>query len=93
MEIFQIVMLCIVITILSVVLKMYKPEFSVQLVTITGVVVFILISGSLADVIELLKKYSAKVNIDIQYIKILLNILPVILMRMILQFMISFIII
>ena len=77
MDIFQIVLLCIIATIFSVIVKVYKPEFGIQISIIAGIVVFIIIAGKISDIIELLKSYTARINIDMSYIKILLKIIGI----------------
>jgi len=55
----------------------YKPEFGIQISIIAGIVVFIIIAGKISDIIELLKSYTARINIDMSYIKILLKIIGI----------------
>jgi stage III sporulation protein AD len=76
-EIMQIVGLGIVATILIIVLKAERPEIAVQASIIAGIVIFFLVVGKLATVLELLRGYANKVNIDMAYLNILLKIIGI----------------
>ncbi len=77
MEILQIVGIGLISAILAAVLKMQKPELAIQLSILTGVLIFMLISGKLMAVIELLTEYTKKVDINPQYISILIRIVGI----------------
>lgn len=77
MEILQIVGIGIVATVVIAVLKNQRPEISIQVSIITGVVVFLLIAGKLSAVIILLNRYMTKVNIDAMYFTTLLKIIGI----------------
>jgi stage III sporulation protein AD len=76
-EILQIVGIGIVATLVITVLKVQKPEISMQVSIITGVVIFMLIASKLAAVVSLLESYSRKVNIDVIYLTTLLKIIGI----------------
>ncbi len=77
MEILQIAGIGIIATILIIVLKVQRPEIGVQISIITGIIVFMVVVGKLTVVIELLKNYSEKVNVDMYYITTLLKIIGI----------------
>lgn len=77
MEILQIVGIGLVATFLILILKAQKPEIALQVSILTGIVVFMLVAGKLAAVIELLKSYTQKANIDVIYISTLLKIIGI----------------
>lgn len=77
MEILQIVGLGIIATVLAVVLKTQKPEISVQVSIIAGVIIFLLVASKLSAVIELLGTYSKRANIDTVYLGTLMKIIGI----------------
>jgi stage III sporulation protein AD len=77
MDILQIVGLGIIASIIIVVLKAQRPEIAIQVSIITGIVIFILIINKLAAVLALLSSFSAKANIDMTYMGLLLKIIGI----------------
>ncbi|AUS96160.1 stage III sporulation protein AD [Clostridium thermosuccinogenes] len=77
MEIFQIVGLGLISTILIVVLKAQKPEMAMQVGIITGIVIFMLLAGKLSAVISLFYDYMSRADIDTSYIATLLKIIGI----------------
>lgn len=77
MEIFQIIGLALVATIVIIVLKIQRPEMAVQVSLITGIIIFMLILGKVAAVVDLLSSYAQKVNIDTVYLSTLLKIVGI----------------
>lgn len=77
MEIFQIVGLCIVATLLVIVIRSHRPEMALQVSIVTGVIVFFLIAGKLSAVIGMLEGYVKKANIDMAYLTLLLKIIGI----------------
>jgi len=77
MEILQIVGLCLVATVIIVVLKSHRPEIAIQISIITGIVVFFLVVTKLTAVIDLLKEYMSRANIDMTYVNVLLKIIGI----------------
>ena len=74
MQIFQIVGIGVVATILILVIKRHSPETAVQVSILTGIVIFILIASKLSAVIDLLKNYADKADIKPIYFTIVLKI-------------------
>lgn len=77
MEIFQIVGLGIIAVFISLILKKYKPEISLQVAIVTGVIIFALMVGKLSIVLGLLNNITNKVNIDLVYIVAILKIIAI----------------
>ncbi len=77
MDIVQIVGLGIAVTIIIIVIKAQKPEIAVQLSLITGIVIFFLVAGKLAAIVDLLESYFNKADIDIMYFTVLLKIVGI----------------
>lgn len=76
-EIIQIIGLAVIATIIVIVLKVQRPEIAVQVSLITGIIIFILILGKVAAVVDLLNSYAKKVNIDMVYLSTLLKIVGI----------------
>ncbi len=77
MDILQIVCIGIIAVILSVTIKQQKPEIALQVSIATGLLIFILIVVKLSAVIEFIKTFSRKADIDPTYITILLKIVGI----------------
>lgn len=77
MEIIQIVFIGIAATVLSEIIKVSRPEFSLQISIITGVIIFLLISSKIYTSINFISEYFMKANIDILYFKILVKIIAI----------------
>ncbi len=77
MDILQIVCIGIVAVVLSVTIKQQKPEIALQVSIATGLLIFILIVVKLTSVIEFIKTFSRKADIDAAYIEILLKIVGI----------------
>ena len=77
MDILQIIGLAIVATVIIAVLKSHRPEIAIQISIAAGIIVFAMILGKITAVIELLKSYALKVNIDTIYLSTLLKIVGI----------------
>ncbi len=77
MEIFQIVAIAIVATVLSVLIKHQKPEIGIYISLVTGIVVFIFVVAKLQSVIEILNQLANKINIDDIYLSTILKIVGI----------------
>lgn len=77
MEIFSIVGLALVATILSVILKGQRPEIAIQISIITGVIIFMLMIFRISAVVELLQNLAKKVSIDLIYLSTILKIVGI----------------
>lgn len=77
MEIFKIVGLGIIATILTVILKNQRPEISLQISIITGIAIFIFVVTKLASVLEVLNMFAKKINMDLVYITTIFKIVGI----------------
>ena len=77
MEIFKIVGIALLAVVIIVILKSHRPEMAIQLSLITGIIIFLFVADRVALVMELLDKYSNKIDIDMSYISILFKIIGI----------------
>ncbi len=74
MEILKIITLAISVTILSVILKQYKPEYALNISLIAGIVIFISLSDKINDIYTYIDDLCSMINIDIMYINLLFKV-------------------
>lgn len=77
MEIFQIIGLAIVATVIALILKAHRPEMALQISLVTGIIIFMVVLGKVAAVVDLLSSYAERVNIDMVYLNTLLRIVGI----------------
>ncbi|NLN48435.1 MAG: stage III sporulation protein AD [Clostridiales bacterium] len=77
MDIFQIVAIGIVASVIAIVIKEYKPELAIQISIVTGLIIFIAVLNKLSLVLTVLKFYSVKAEIDIMYFSIILKVISI----------------
>lgn len=77
MEIIQIVGIGIIATVLSVILKQQKPEFSLQISIVTGLIIFIFVMSKLSYVIEALNSLAHRIDMDLLYFSTILKVVGV----------------
>lgn len=77
MEIFQIVAIGLVATILSIIVKNQKPEIGIYISLVAGIIIFLFIATKLQSVIEILSQLANKVNIDSVYLSTILKIVGI----------------
>lgn len=77
MEIFQIVAIGLVATILSVLIKNEKPEIGLYISLVAGIIIFLFIVTKLQSVIEILSQLANKINIDSIYLSTILKIVGI----------------
>ena len=77
MVILQVIGLGIVAVVIIAVLKAQKPEIAIQISIIAGILIFFAIAGKLSAVVELLKGYAGKLNIDTAYMGTLMKIIGI----------------
>lgn len=75
MEIFKIIGIGLVATILIVIVKEARPEFAIFISLLTGVMIFSMIINELSYVIETLNTLSRRVNIEFAYFSTILRII------------------
>ena len=77
MEIIQIVGFAIVATLVALILKKFKPEISLQVSIVAGVVIFALMVTKLSLVLNLLNNITTKININLVYLSTILKIIAI----------------
>jgi len=77
MEIMKIVMIGIIATILAVILREQKPEIALQISIVTGLMIFIFVVTKLNSVIEVMKYFASKTNIDLLYFSTILKVIAI----------------
>jgi stage III sporulation protein AD len=77
MEIFKIVGLGLIAAILSVVLRSEKPEISLQISIVTGLIIFLFVATKLSYVIEVLNMVAQKIDVDLIYITTIFRIVGI----------------
>lgn len=75
MEIMQIAGIGIIATILIVIIKDTKPEFSILISIVTGVIIFSMLLSKLSYVITAISTLSSKVDVNISYFNTILRII------------------
>ena len=74
MEIIKIIGVGITSLIIIIILKQYKPEFTVYVSLIAGAIILFLVMDKLSGIISLLKNISSKVSINQEFLLILIKI-------------------
>ena len=77
MEIWQIVGLALIVTVICVVLKQIRPEIALQLSILAGASIFIVILSKIKVVVDLLQTLADQANISSYYLLIVLKIVGV----------------
>ena len=77
MDIFQIVGLGLITTILIMVIKSQKPEMAVQLTILFGVLILLLMMDKISAVVTVLQQFATKINISSLYIAIVFKIIGI----------------
>lgn len=75
MEIFQVVGLGILATIIVVILKGLRPEFAILVSIVTGVIIFTLVLSKLIYVVDTISTLQSKVDVNISYFNTILKII------------------
>lgn len=74
MEIIKIIGIAFVATFIVMILKQYRPEFSIYISVIAGILIFSIVIVKLSSVIELVKSLSNKLGTNAQYFSLLIKI-------------------
>lgn len=77
MEIVQIIGLCFIVTLLSLVLKQQRPEFAVQISISLAVIIFLLVLNKINVVLSLFRDLAEKANISQMYLNTILKIIGI----------------
>jgi len=73
MEIFDIIILCLVICLFVIILRKFNPEFSMIITIVTGIIIFFMLYDKLAYVIEKINQMTLKLSIEEEFIKTLIK--------------------
>ncbi|MDF2591826.1 MAG: spoIIIAD [Clostridia bacterium] len=77
MDIMKIVGIGLIATILAVILREQKPEIALQVSIVTGLIIFVFVITKLNSVIEVLKYFASKTNIDLLYFTTILKVIAI----------------
>ncbi|MGB7604284.1 MAG: stage III sporulation protein AD [Lutisporaceae bacterium] len=77
MDIMKIVMIGFIATILAVILREQKPEIAIQVSIVAGLIIFIFVVTKLNSVIEVMKHFASKANIDLLYFTTILKVIAI----------------
>lgn len=77
MEIIQIVSIGFIDTILAVILKKERPEFSMLIVLVAGIIIFLMMVSKLQMVLEVFHNLSSKINLEISYLSTIFKIIGI----------------
>ena len=77
MEIIQIVAISIIAVILAVVLRQYRPELALQISVVTGLLIFFVVIFKMASVLDALRTFTGRMNIDTVYISTVFRIVAI----------------
>ena len=77
MEIWQIVGLALIVTVISVVLKQIRPEIALQLTILASASIFIIVMSKIKVIVDLLQNLANQANISSYYLLIVLKIVGV----------------
>ena len=77
MEIWQIVGLALIVTVITVVLKQIRPEIALQLTILASASIFILVMSKIKVIVDLLQNLADQANISSYYLFIVLKIVGV----------------
>ena len=77
MEIIQIVGLGMIAAIISIILKSQRPEISIQISILAGLIIFTLILTNLTAVISLMQEIANRVDLDLVYVATIIKIIGI----------------
>lgn len=77
MEIIQIVGVSIIAVILAVVIRQYRPELALQISVVTGLLIFFVVIFKMASVLDALRTFTGRMNIDTVYITTVFRIVAI----------------
>lgn len=77
MDIIKVVIIGIIATILAVILREQKPEIALQVSVVTGLMIFIFVVTKLNSVIEVMRHFASKANIDLIYFTTILKVIAI----------------
>jgi stage III sporulation protein AD len=77
LEIIQIVGISIIAVILAAVIRQYRPELALQISVVTGLLIFFVVIFKMASVLDALRTFTGRMNIDTVYISTVFRIVAI----------------
>jgi len=77
MEIFKIVILGLVVTILIVIVRQQRPEYALQLSIMMGVIILAMMLGKINSILTVMKQLATRANINLLYMETVLKIIGI----------------
>ena len=77
MDVFRVVVFGIVSAILVTMIKGYRPEIAIQASVLAGITIFVFVAGKLTPVLDFIKAYANRVDVDMQYLPVLFKIVGI----------------
>lgn len=77
MEIFKIIGIAFLATILCIILKQTRPEFAMLLALITGILIFFICQTKVAEVVDILRNLADKAGMPSGFLGILLKVIAI----------------
>jgi len=74
MEIIKIIGIALTSVVIAIIMKQYKPEFSVYISLITSVIIMFLFMDKLAGIVNYINSFSEKITGSKEFLKILIKI-------------------
>lgn len=74
MDIFKIIIICIISTLTAIVLKQYKPEYALITTVVTGVIVFLSVTGKINEIFMFVTDLCTEAGLNTDYINVLFKI-------------------
>lgn len=74
MDIVKIIGVGLISLIIIIILKQYRPEFTIYVSIIAGVIIILMITDSMSGIITMLQDIASRANINSQFLKILIKI-------------------
>ena len=74
MEVIKIIGVGLIALIITIILKQYKPEYTMYVSLIAGAIILTLTIGKLSAIIDLLSNLASKVNVNNQFLGVLIKI-------------------
>lgn len=74
MEIIKIIGIALIALVIIVLLKQYKPEFTIYISILTGILILILVMDKLTGIINLLQSITSKASVNSEFLGLLIKI-------------------
>ncbi len=74
MDIVKIIGVAFIAVIIIVILKQYRPEFTIYASILAGVIILLMVTGKVQSILSLLESIANKTNINTEFLKILMKI-------------------